>query len=179
MYPLLSLRSLPTLLECSPLSPLSAPHSQCIWTVFNTVMIFSPYSISVSAEQFPLAKHFYRNLITLRLCVIDFIAMFLPSSDKWSITLHWLSVATCTWSLLWGHCCLKVKGFATGCHICRFYPVKPHVIFVAIALDLINYLKGISALWLSRIYSCFHIFAMQIWFDYDHRVSGHVWKIGI
>lgn len=31
-------------------------------------------------------------------------------------------------------------------------------------MDLINYLNGISALWLSHTYGCFRIFAMQIWF---------------
>lgn len=96
MYPLLSLRSLPTWPRVlSPLPPPSDPGSQFIWMVFNTAVIHcvSPYSAGASVQRFPLAKLFCRNLIIHRICVIDFLAMFLPSSDKWSIPPHWLSVA--------------------------------------------------------------------------------------
>lgn len=143
MYPLLSLRSLPTL------SSHSIPHSHFIRIVFNTAMIF-PRRAYVSVEHFPLAKRFSGYLIIHCIRVIDFLAMFLPSSDEWSIMLHWRNraIVCCVYCVLtvWGTAVWKSKALTLSrCHISICGYARTQILYNPTSylrqshMDLMNY----------------------------------------
>lgn len=99
-----------------------------------------PYSISVAGEFSPLAKHIFPQKFDYTPHMGDwffffFFAMFLPSSEKWSMQ-HWLNTALCGAQRLWPDCVHTVAGRSKALSDViftdLFFVTQPDVIFMAI-----------------------------------------------
>lgn len=125
--------------------------------------------MSVSGGFFPLAKHIFSQKFDYTSHMDDwfffFFAMFLPSSDKWSMQ-HWLNTAFCAAQILWPE---TVAGRSKALSICHiywflFFVAQPDLNFMPITY------RHMHTIFIIQLFECdssawFHVFAMQIWFE--------------